>query len=65
MENQLPWLKSSLNLSTMPKFHLVSKMKQIQPMDLSTTPTPKENTDENSEENSRENTQNEIGNYYH
>ena len=33
-------------------------------MDLSTTPTPKENTDENSEENSQENTQNQIGKYY-
>ena len=63
IENQLPWPKSSLNLFTMPKFHLVSKMRQIQPMDLSNTPTPKENTDENSEENSRENTQNQIGNY--
>ena len=64
IENQLPWPKSSLNLFTMPKFHLVSKMKQIQPMDLSTTPTPKENKGENSEENGQKNTQNQIGNYY-
>ena len=63
MEYQLPWPKSSLDLP-MPRSHLFSKMEQIQPMDLSTTPPPKENTLENSKENNRENTQNQIGNYY-
>ena len=59
MEYQLPWPKSSLDLS-MPRSHLFSKMEQIRPIDLSTTPPPMEN----SEENNRENTQNQIGNYY-
>ena len=59
MEYQLPWPKSSLNLS-MPRSHLFSKMEQIRPMDLSTTPPPMEN----SEENNQENTQIQIGNYY-
>ena len=59
MESFPRWPKSSLDLS-MPKSHLFSKMEQIQPIDLSTTPPPMEN----SEENNRENTQNQIGNYY-
>ena len=54
MEYQLQWPKSSLDLS-MPRSHLFSKMEQIQPIDLSTTPPPTEN--------SKENSQNQIGNY--
>ena len=59
MEYHPLWPKSSLDLS-MPRSHLFSKMEQIQPIDLSTTPPPIEN----SEEYNRENTQNQIGNYY-
>ena len=58
MEYQLTWPKSSLDLS-MPRSHLFSKLEQIQPIDLSTTPPPMEN----SEENIRKNTQNQIGIY--
>ena len=54
MEYQQTWPKSSLDLS-MPRSHLFSKMEQIQPIDLSTTPPPTEN--------SKENSQNQIGNY--
>ena len=55
MEYHPLWPKSSLDLS-MPRSHLFSKMEQIQPIDLSTTPPPMENSEEN--------TQNQIGNYY-
>ena len=54
MEYQQTWPKSSLDLS-MPRSHLFSKMEQIQPIDLSTTPPPTENSEGNS--------QNQIGNY--
>jgi hypothetical protein len=62
MEYQPTWPKSSLNLS-MPRSHMFPKMEQIQPMNLSYTPPPQENTLENSEENRRENTQNQNVNY--